>query len=122
MDRTIAAIDVGTTKICTVVANVTKIGEEERLQVLGVGNVPAQGMRKGMVVNVEEAARSIALSVDEAERASGIPIDRAYVGVTGEHISSLNGRGFVAITHNDRIITAEDVKRALEATQAVAIP
>jgi cell division protein FtsA len=119
MDRMLAAIDVGTTKICTVVA---EVGDGGQLHVAGMGLVPAQGMRKGMVVNVEEAARAIALSVDQAERSSGLPIDRAYVGVTGEHISSVNGRGFVAITHGDRVITPEDVRRALEATQAIAIP
>jgi cell division protein FtsA len=119
MDRMLAAIDVGTTKICTVVA---EVGEGGQLHVAGMGLVPAQGMRKGMVVNVEEAARAIALSVDQAERSSGLPIDQAFVGVTGEHIASINGRGFVAITHSDRVITPEDVRRALEATQAIAVP
>ena len=119
MDRIIAGIDVGTTKICTIVA---ELDAANQLHVAGMGLAPAQGMRKGMVVDVNEAAEAIAASVEQAERISGLPVEHAFVGVTGEHIASLNGRGVVAITRSNRVITQEDVNRALEATQAIAIP
>jgi cell division ATPase FtsA len=83
----ISAIDVGTTKVATIVANVKA---EDDIEVLGVGVVPCRGLHKGIVVNMDEARQSIAASVKEAQRISGIRIDSAYVGVTGRHISSLN--------------------------------
>jgi len=92
--KIISAIDVGTTKIATLVANVKA---EDDIEVLGVGVVPSHGLHKGIVVNMDEAKQSIATSIKEAQRVSGIRIDSAYVGVTGRHISSLNNRGVIAI-------------------------
>ena len=141
VDGMIVGIDVGTTKVCTLVAEVVEgehlsgpeedLGrgstfredlEEGRLRIVGVGVAPSQGLRKGMVVNVEEAARAIESSVEKAERVSGHAIEDAYVGVTGEHISALNSRGVVAITSHDRIVAEEDTRRAIEAARAIAIP
>lgn len=121
MDETIVGIDVGTTKICTLVAEVEDPGERQ-LRIVGVGVAPSQGLRKGMVVNVEEATRAIEASVERAERVSGYPIERAYVGVTGEHISALNSRGVAAVTGRDRIVTEEDTRRAVDAAKAIAVP
>ncbi|MFH1927340.1 MAG: cell division protein FtsA [Chloroflexota bacterium] len=119
MDRTVVGIDVGTTKICTLVGEVT--GEND-LRVVGVGVTPSRGLRKGVVVNVKDASKAIFASVKKAERVSGYSIERAYVGVAGTHISSLNSRGVVAIGHGDRIITRDDVNRALDAARAIAVP
>ncbi|MFQ6058908.1 MAG: cell division protein FtsA [Anaerolineae bacterium] len=121
MEETLIGIDVGTTKICALVGEVED-PEEERLRIIGVGVAPSQGLRKGMVVNVEDAARAIGAAVDKAERVSGYDIDRAYVGVTGEHISALNSRGVVAITHGDHIVRQQDVERAIDAARAIAVP
>lgn len=114
-----AAIDVGTTKVCTLVG---EVDEHQTLHVVGVGVTPSRGLRKGLVVNVDEAANSIALSVEQAERLSGYKIDSAIVGVAGGHIGSLNSRGLVAITRGHRGITREDMERALESARAVAVP
>ncbi len=119
MERIIAGIDVGTTKICTVVA---EVDSEDRPHAVGIGQAPAAGMRKGLVVDVEQAAQAIAASVEQAERVSGYEVEQAFVGVTGEHISSLNGRGMVAITQGDHIVTPADVHRVLSAAQAIEIP
>jgi len=119
LDRTVVGIDVGTTKICTLVGEVT--GEND-LRVVGVGVTPSRGLRKGVVVNVKDASKAIFASVKKAERVSGYSIERAYVGVAGIHISSLNSRGVVAIGHGDRIITRDDVNRALDAARAIAVP
>ena len=119
MEETIVGIDVGTTKVCTLVA---EVDEREKLRIVGVGVVPSQGMRRGVITNIDEATQAIARSVEEAERVSGHTIQSAYVGVGGSHISSLNSRGAVVIGRADRPITQEDVNRAMDAAQAIAIP
>jgi cell division protein FtsA len=118
-NRTIVAIDVGTTKVCTIVAQVQETG---RINVLGVGLTPAKGLDRGVVVNIDDAVNAIATSVEKAERLSGYRIGTAFVGVSGRHISSLNSRGVVAVARSDHEITRHDVARAVEAAQAVAIP
>lgn len=119
MGGTVVGIDVGTTKICTLVG---EVDNAEHLRIVGVGVVPSRGLRKGVIVGVEEAGRSVAASIEKAERMSGYKVEGAYVGVAGSHIQSLNTRGVVAIGRGDRPITQEDVDRAMEAAQAVAVP
>jgi cell division protein FtsA len=116
--RIVSAIDVGTTKIATIVAN---IKAEDDVEVLGVGVVPSHGLHKGIVVNMDEAKQSVAASVKEAQRISGIRIDSAYVGVTGRHISSLNNRGVVAIPREDRLVRPQDLRRVLSAARNVTV-
>jgi cell division protein FtsA len=118
MERTIVGIDVGTTKICTLVGEAT----ENDLRIVGVGIAPARGIRKGVVVNVVDAAAAIKASIEKAERSSGYEIARAFVSVTGAHINALNSRGVVGVARGDRGIGGEDVNRALEAARAIAIP
>ncbi|WP_129671941.1 cell division protein FtsA [Candidatus Chloroploca sp. Khr17] len=119
MQRTIVGIDVGTTKVCTIVAQVADGG---RLNILGVGVMPSKGLDKGVVVNIDDAVNAITASVEKAERLSGYRIGTAFVGVSGRHISSLNSRGVVAVQRPDHEITRNDVARAVESAQAVAIP
>lgn len=117
--RTIVGIDVGTTKVCTIVA---QVHDGDRVNVLGVGMTPSKGIDKGVIVNIDDAVNAIATSVEKAERLSGYRIGTAFVGVAGRHISSLNQRGVVAISRPDHEITRNDVARAVENAQAVAIP
>jgi cell division protein FtsA len=119
MNRTIVGIDVGTTKICTMVAETRSDGG---LNMLGVGVTPSKGLDKGIVVNIDDAVQVIATSVEKAERLSGYRVGNAYVGIAGKHVQSLNSRGVVAISRPDHEITATDVARAVESAQAVAIP
>jgi cell division protein FtsA len=119
MKKIISAIDVGTTKICTIIGSLDSGGN---VQVLGVGLVPSHGMHKGMVVNVEEARESITESIRRAEQASGLKVESAYVGVTGRHISSINSHGVVAIPRNDRLVRHDDLKRVLSSAQQVNVP
>ena len=116
--KIISAIDVGTTKVATIIANVKA---EDDIEVLGVGVVPSRGLHKGVVVNMDEAKQSIAASVKEAQRISGTRVDSAFVGVTGRHISSLNNRGVVAIPRDDRLVRTQDLKRVLSAARNVAV-
>ncbi|WP_026370127.1 cell division protein FtsA [Kallotenue papyrolyticum] len=119
MNRTVVGIDVGTTKVCTMVAEVRPDG---RINVLGVGLTPSKGLDRGVVVNIDDAISAISTSVEKAERLSGYRIATAYVGIAGRHVQSLNSRGVVAISRPDHEITAMDVARAVESAQAVAIP
>jgi cell division protein FtsA len=119
MKKIISAIDVGTTKICTIIGSLDSGGN---VQVLGVGLVPSHGMHKGMVVNVEEARESVAESIRRAEQASGLKVESAYVGVTGRHVSSHNSHGVVAIPRNDRLVRSDDLKRVLSSAQQVNLP
>ncbi len=117
-DTLLTAIDVGTTKICTLVAELIDVDSYE---ILGVGIVPARGMRKGVIVDVEQASAAIGESIDQAERSSGYQIGAAFVSLAGAHISSVNSHGVVGITGH-RGIDEDDVDRALDAAQAIAIP
>jgi cell division protein FtsA len=120
MKRTkIAAIDVGTTKVCTIMGDVDNEGG---LRILGVGVAPSQGLQKGLVVNVNEAKQAIRESIRKAERTVGYKLESAYIGVTGRHISSVNNRGVIAITRNDQLVRSSDLKRVLQVARSVKIP
>ena len=116
---TLTSIDVGTTKVCTIMADVNSGND---IRVIGVGITPTRGLAKGLVVNINEARESIRESVRKAEQASGCKIESAYVGVTGRHVSSLNNRGVVAITRNDRLVRPDDLKRVLDCARSVKVP
>ncbi|HCU56725.1 MAG TPA: cell division protein FtsA [Anaerolineaceae bacterium] len=113
----IVGIDIGTSKICTLVA---RVEEEKHLRILGVGIEPSQGLRKGTVVDLNAAALAVSRSIDKAERTSGFEINAALVSLAGSHVSSMNSRGVVGITGG--IVDQDDIERALDAAQAVAIP
>jgi len=115
----VTAIDVGTTKICTIMAELYDGGV---VQVAGVGITPSKGLHKGLVVNMNEAKRSIRDSVRKAEQTSGYRVESAYVGVTGRHVNSVNNRGVVAITRNDRLVRPDDLRRVLSCAQNVKVP
>ncbi len=117
--RTIVGIDVGTTKICTLVG---EANEDGMLRIIGVGVAPSRGLRKGVVVNVHEATEAITTSVRKAERISGYEITNAFVGIGGGHISAINSRGVVGISRSSRGISEFDIERALDAARAIAIP
>lgn len=113
----VVGIDIGTTKVCTLVASEETPGQ---IRVLGVGIEPSQGMRKGVVVDLGAASQAIARSVEKAERTSGLEITSALVSLAGSQVSSVNSRGVVGVT--GRMIDADDVARAVDAARAVAIP
>lgn len=113
----VVGIDIGTTKVCTLVA---RIEGERGLRILGVGIEPSQGIRKGTIVDLGAASQAIARSVEKAQRTSGLEITSALVSLAGSHVSSVNSRGVVGIS--GRVIDQDDVYRALESAQAVAIP
>ena len=118
-EAVLVAIDVGTSKVCALIGEVSRDG---RLTIMGHGTVTASGLKKGVVVNIDQTVRSIQDAVERAERLSGFKIDRAFVSVGGPHVESLNSPGQVAVTAHHREVTREDVNRAIEVARAVSIP
>ncbi len=118
MPTPIAALDIGTTKMCAIIAD---LSEAANVRILGVGIAPSRGLRKGVVTDVKEAAQSIAAAIEQTERVSGFKMEAAYVGIAGAHIQSTNTRGVTAI-RNGHGVTAEEIDRAMEAAEAIAVP
>ena len=118
-ENIIAALDIGSTKIVAVVA---EADEEGRIYIIGHGQSPAEGLRRGVVVDMEKTVKSITKAVEDAQMTSGTEIDRVTVGIAGEHIRSINSHGVIAVGRSDNEITAADVKRAIDAARAIAIP
>ncbi len=112
----IVGLDIGTTKIAAIVGEQTDHG----LEIVGIGTHPSNGLRKGVVINIESTVDSIQKAVEEAELMAGAEISSVFVGIAGGHIKSLNSQGTVAI--KDHEVTGLDVSRVLDTAQAVAIP
>ncbi len=116
-NRIITAIDIGSTKIATVIAS---ISEGESPSVIGVSSYPSQGLKKGVIVNIDEAISSIASSLEAAERMAGLTASSVYISINGKHITSTNNKGVVAVAQEE--INADDVLRAIESARTVSIP
>ncbi len=116
-ESTIVGIDIGTTKVCVLVA---RIEEEGLIRVLGVGIEPSQGLRKGAVVDLAAASRAITHAIDKAERTSGLEINSALVSLAGSQIQSMNNRGVAGVS--GKAITQDEVARAMDAARAIQIP
>ncbi len=111
----VTAVDVGSTMVQTVVAE--RVPDRESLQILGIGSVPSAGVRRGAVIDVDDAAAAIRQSVDQARKTAGVPVRSAWVGVDGSYISSTSVRGVVAVSRADQEIAPEDVQRVLAAAE-----
>lgn len=117
----IAGLDIGTTKTCCVVADVDL--DKGAVDIIGVGLTPSDGVRRGVVVDLDATTEAIRSAVDKAQRMAGdVAIRSVVVGVTGEHISSLNSRGVIAITTPDREVTEADIDRVVEASKVIVLP
>jgi cell division protein FtsA len=117
---TVAAIDIGTTKVCTLIGDLDGDGLP---RVLGVGVTTSRGMSRGAIDNMAEVTASVRRSIQIAEQsAGGIPVATATVGLAGGHIGGLNNKGLTALPHANRPITDDDVERALDSARTIAIP
>ena len=112
----VVGLDIGTTKICTVVGEMV----DGQVNIIGLGTCPSKGLRKGVVINIESTVQSIKKAVEEAELMAGCDITSVYTGIAGGHIKGINSHGVIAV--KNREITANDVKRVIDAASAVAIP
>ena len=115
----VVGLDIGTTKITAIIAEVNEYGE---IKVIGVGNSPSKGLRRGVVVNLDKTEQSIRTAAREAELVAGVDLVAAYVGIAGDHIRSINSRGVIAISKPDSGITRADEERVIDAARAVSIP
>ncbi len=118
-ERIIAGLDIGSAKITAIIAT---LSPEGKISVIGVSTVPSKGIKKGVVVDIDEAVEAIAASLESAERMAGYAVSSAYCLVDGTHISSLNSHGVVAVAHQEGEISPSDVARVTEAAQAISIP
>ncbi len=116
-NRIVVGLDIGTSKIVAIIA---KIIDDSRVEIIGLGHKPSQGLKKGVVINIESTVSAIQAAVDEAELMAGTKVNAVYAGIAGSHIKSLNSHGIVAI--KDKEVTPGDVERVIDAAKAVAIP
>ncbi len=115
-ENLIVGLDIGTTKICAIVGNLT----DEGLDIVGIGTSPSQGLRKGVVINIESTVAAIQKALREAELMAGCEIKAVFAGIAGGHIRGMNSQGVIAI--KNREVTNEDVRRVIDAAKAIAIP
>lgn len=113
----IVGLDIGTTKICAIVGEVTSNGD---IDIVGIGTHPSKGLRKGVVINIEATVNSIKQAVSEAELMAGCEISHVYAGIAGGHIKGFNSHGIVAV--KEREVTQADINRVIDAARAIAIP
>ncbi|MBI2008581.1 cell division protein FtsA [Candidatus Amesbacteria bacterium] len=119
--KLISALDVGTSKITTLIAQL-RDPDSDSLHIVGVASVPAKGIRKGQIVNIEEAIVAITESIEAAERMAGFNIAKVWASVGGSHITSQNSHGVVAVSEPQGEINSQDVRRVLEAARAISLP
>lgn len=114
----IASIDIGTSKICTIISEVDKFG---KIQILGIGRTYCEGIRKGVVVDIESTARAISESVEQAENMADAEIDQVFVNIPGGYASIINNKGVIAVSNENREIKMEDIKRVLNSATIISI-
>ena len=115
----VVGLDVGTTKICALIAEPAGRGP---LNVLGVGTAPSRGIRRGIVVNIDSTVEAIKTAIGEAEQMAGVEVSGVYAGIAGGHIRGVNSRGAVPITGKHHEVSADDVDRVVEAARAISLP
>ena len=119
-ERYLVGLDVGTSKIAAIVGEA--IDDSEGVDIVGIGLADSHGIRRGVVVNLEAAVESIKKAIEDAELTAGVEIDSVHLGLSGAHVKAFNSRGVVAVAGRNREITREDVRRAIDAAKAVALP
>src|SRR4029079_9498791 len=118
-ERYLVGLDVGTAKVSAIVGEMMDDGT---LDIIGIGLADSKGIRRGVGDNRDSAARAIKKALDEAELTAGIEIDTVHLALSGAHVKAFNSRGIVAVAGRNREISREDVRRAIDAARAVALP
>lgn len=114
-DEMIAGIDIGTVKVCTVIG---ELGEEDQIEIIGIGTAPSLGVKKGVIIDLEQAIQSVKQSIENSERMAGTRINSAFISIAGSHIASLNSKGVIAISEESPEITDKDIEKVIEAAKA----
>jgi cell division protein FtsA len=118
-EKYIVALDIGTSKVCALVAEISERGQ---LEIIGKGTSPMKGTRRGNIINLDQAVDAVKKAVDEAEVMAGLQIESVYVGVAGDHIRSVNSRGVVSVMGRHKEIGREDIDRVIEASKSINVP
>ncbi len=119
MEDVLVGLDIGTTKTCAVIGF---LNENNEVEVAGVGVAPSRGMKSGVIINIDNTVSSIIKAVEDAELMAGSEVTTVYVGITGQNIKGENSKGVVAVSNRQRTITPVEIKRVIEAAQAIVIP
>ena len=119
MEDIIVGLDIGTTKTCAVIGY---LNENNQVEVAGVGVAPSRGLKNGVIVNIDNTSASIVKAIEDAELMAGYEVSSVFVGISGQHIKGENSKGVVAIANRNRTISTIEVKRVIEAAQAIVIP
>ncbi|MFC1694106.1 cell division protein FtsA [Candidatus Latescibacterota bacterium] len=112
-------LDIGTTKIAAVIA---RFEDDVAPVIIGVGTSPCEGLKRGVVINLEKTVEAINKAVSDAERMADVEVREAYIGIAGDHIKSLNSRGVIAVSRTDHTITEKDIDRVIDAAKAIRMP
>lgn len=118
-ERIVVGLDIGTTKVCAVVAS---INAQDQIHILGVGKAPSEGLNRGVVVNIDKTVNAIKTAIQQAELASGIEVNSVNVGIAGDHIRSIRSKGVITINNKEKEITVDDVDRILKDCQQIMLP
>ncbi len=114
-DEIIVGLDVGTVKVCTVIG---ELGEDDQIEIIGIGTAPSLGVKKGVIIDLDQAIQSVKQSIENSERMAGARINSALISITGSHIASTNSKGVIAISGESPEITERDIEKVIEAAKA----
>jgi len=114
-DDIVVGLDIGSGKVCTVIG---ELGENAQIEIIGIGAAPSLGIRKGIIIDLDQAIQSVKESIESAERMAGVRINSAFISITGNHIVSINSKGVIAISSDSPEITEKDVEKVIEAAKA----
>lgn len=115
IDEIIVGLDIGSRKVCTVVG---ELGDDDQIEIIGIGTAPSLGIRKGVIIDLDQAIQSVKESIESAERMAGIRINSAFISIAGSHITSVNSKGVIAISGESPEITKNDIEKVIEAAKA----
>jgi cell division protein FtsA len=115
MDEIVVGLDIGSGKVCTVIG---ELGVGDQIEIIGIGTSPSLGIKKGIIIDLEQAIQSVKESIESAERMAGIRINSAFVSIAGSHITSINSKGVIAISGESPEITENDIEKVIEAAKA----
>jgi len=114
-DEMVVGLDIGTVKVCTVIG---ELGEDDQIEIIGIGTAPSSGVKKGVIIDLDQAIQSVKQSVENSERMAGTRINSAFISIAGSHITSLNSKGVIAISGESPEIKEKDIEKVIEAAKA----
>jgi cell division protein FtsA len=118
-DELVVGLDIGTAKVCTVIG---ELSEDNQIEIISVGTSPSLGVKRGVIIDLDQGIQSVKQSIESAERMAGTRIDSVFVSIAGSHITSINSKGVIAISGESTEITEKDIEKVIEAAKAGIVP